>query len=346
MKGPNSVFEAEIRAQPAALERLLTNQLGRARGLATMLSQDDVRFILIAARGSSANAARYAQYLLGRAHRVPVALATPSLYTIYEQPPRLDGALVIGISQSGRSPDVVSVIAEGRRQGRPTIAVTNNATSPLAAAADAVLEIEAGNETAVAATMTYSNSIGALALLYFALTGDETALRELMLMPARVAEQVELSLTAGRALDVGLTDVATVVGRGVNYSTASEVALKIRELSGLYVEAYSTAELLHGPIAALTAGSPVIAVAPAGPARRSVLETVAEIRLRGARTIAIAELPLPDVDLVLPLVAGVPEWLSPLTAVVPGQVAALLLALARGRDVDQPAGLKKITLTR
>ena len=130
-----------------------------------------MQYVVIASRGSSSNVARYAQYLLGRAHRVPVMFATPSLYTIYEQPPRLAGAAVIGISQSGASPDVASVLAEARRQGRPTIALTNVGDSPLAREADAVLPLEAGEERAVAATKTYLNSLGAIALLFAAVDG-------------------------------------------------------------------------------------------------------------------------------------------------------------------------------
>src|SRR5436305_7873836 len=140
-----SWLESELREQPAALARLLERQGEHALELGSVFRRDDVRYILIASRGSSSNAARYAQYLLGRAHRVPVMFATPSLYTVYEQPPRLDGALVIGISQSGASPDVCSVLAEARRQRRPTIALTNVGDSPLARQADVVLELEAGD---------------------------------------------------------------------------------------------------------------------------------------------------------------------------------------------------------
>ena len=340
------MLEAEIRAQPEALERLLATQLGAARELALLLGQEDVRFVLVAARGSSSNAARYAQYVLGRAHRVPVALATPSLYTVYEQPPRLEGALVVGISQSGRSPDVVAVLDEARRQGRPTIALTNAPDSPLARAARGVLPLEAGAEHAVAATKTYSNSIGAIALLFCALTDDRAALSQLRAMPERVAAQVELALEQVALPSLRGFSTATVIGRGVNYSTAREVALKMRELSGLFVESYSAAELLHGPIAAVTAGSPVIGVAPSGPAFANVVETLIELRRRNATAIAITEAPLEGVDAVLPLVPGVPEWLSPLTAVVPGQVLGMRIGASLGRDVDRPSGLQKVTLTR
>jgi glucosamine--fructose-6-phosphate aminotransferase (isomerizing) len=343
-----SWLEDELNEQPAALGRLIDRQQGTARRIASILARDDVRYILIASRGSSGNAARYAQYLLGRAHRVPVMFATPSLYTIYEQPPRLDGAVVIGISQSGASPDVSSVLAEARRQGRPTVAITNNLVSPLARAADEVLFLEAGEERAVAATKTYLNSVGAVALLFAAADGP-TAEAELAGMPATIERQVALSRETASPLDEYADAIgATVVARGVNYGTAFEVALKIRELSGLVVEAYSPADLMHGPIAAVRPGWPVVLVAPSGPARPSVEEVVVPLRERGARLLAIS-----DVDAVLrraqtklPLVPRVPEWLSPLTAVIPGQLTALRLAQQRGLDIDSPAGLHKVTLTR
>src|SRR5437764_11796071 len=143
-------LEAELAEQPEALARLLERQRAGAAEVAALIRRPDVNYILIASRGSSSNVARYAQYVLGRAHRVPVAFATPSLYTLYEQPPRLDGALVLGISQSGKSPDVVEVVSEARRQGRPTIALTNDPSSPLGETADGVLKLEAGDEHSVA----------------------------------------------------------------------------------------------------------------------------------------------------------------------------------------------------
>jgi glucosamine--fructose-6-phosphate aminotransferase (isomerizing) len=343
-----SWLEAELREQPAALERLLDRQGDRAREIAGIFGRDDVKYVLIASRGSSGNAARYAQYLLGRAHRVPVMFATPSLYTIYEQPPRLEGAVVVGISQSGASPDVASVLAEARRQGRPTVALTNAPDSPLAREADSVLLLEAGDERAVAATKTYLNSLGAIAMLFAAADGP-VAEAELARMPSVLEEQIELSIETAPPLDeYGDAVGATVVARGVNYGTAFEIALKIRELSGLVVEAYSPADLMHGPIAAISEGWPVIVVAPTGPARPSVEGLVLPLLERGARIIAVSDVAavLRRAQTKLPLVARVPEWLSALTAVIPGQLTALRLAQLRGLDIDSPAGLKKVTLTR
>ena len=341
-------LERELREQPEALARLLDSQRGREKELGALLRRRDVRYLLIASRGSSSNAARYAQYLLGRASRVPVAFATPSLYTLYEQPPRLEGALVIGISQSGESPDVRAVIDEARRQGRPTLSITNSPDSPIGRAAETVLPLEAGQELAVAATKTYLNSVGAIALLFAWSTRDAEALAELERMPLRIADQIALSFEDAAGLDelAGIQG-GTVVARGINYGTAFEIALKIRELSGLLFEAYSAADLMHGPVAAVRPGWPVIAVAPSGPALDSMETAIAGLVDRGARLITIADRPDVLSRGLAPfrLVEGVTEWLSPLTTVIPGQLAALRLAQLNGSDLDNPHGLSKITLT-
>ena len=345
----SSYLERELREQPEALRRLIEKQRSYAEQVRDLFRNDDVRYILIASRGSSSNAARYAQYLLGRAHRVPVAFATPSLFTLYGQPPRLDGALVIGISQSGKSPDVVEVVSEARRQGRPTVALTNDPSSPLGAAADGVLKLEAGDEHAVAATKTYVNSLGAVALLFATSTDDDRALDELEHAPEQLAQQLDRSWHDMTELDrLGPVEGGTVIARGINYCTSFEIALKIRELSGLMFESYSAADLMHGPVAAIVPGWPVVAVAPAGPPFEAMVEAVDLVTTRGARTIVISE----DeqlrsrAEIGLPLLPGVPEWLSPLVAVVPGQLAAMRLAQLRGIDLDHPLGLSKVTLTR
>jgi glucosamine--fructose-6-phosphate aminotransferase (isomerizing) len=192
------------------------------------------------------------------------------------------------------------------------------------------------------------NSLGAIALLFSEIGPDTVAQDELARMPEALAEQIELSLGDAVALEE-YRDAAglTVVARGVNYGTAFEIALKIRELSGLMTEAYSPADLMHGPIAAVQPGWPVIVVAPNGPARPTVEEVFAPLRDRGARLIAVSDVRavLRRAQTRLPLAPGVPEWLSPLTAVVPGQAMALRLTQLRELDLDSPRGLRKITLT-
>ena len=339
--------EDELREQPAALERLFAAEWSRVPELARGLMREDVRYLLVVSRGSSGNVARYLQYLFGTVNRLPVAFATPSLYTVYDAPPELGPAAAIGISQSGASPDVVAVLAEARRQGRPTLAITNDPGSPLAHTADWILPLHAGEERAVAATKTYLNSLAAVALL--AAAGHPELLGELRGLPSLVSEQIERSLAASHSLDAyRKTEGGSVIARGVNYGTAFEIALKIRELSGAQFEAFSSADLLHGPIAALRPGRPAIVIAPSGRTLDSLLAAVDEVRQRGAEVIAISDDAgfLGAAETALPLVPDVPEWLSPFVTVIPGQVAAIRLALLNGVDVDSPAGLTKITLTR
>jgi glucosamine--fructose-6-phosphate aminotransferase (isomerizing) len=344
-----SWVEQELREQPAALERFLAAETAHTMEITRGLVRDDVRYLLVASRGSSSNVARYLQYLFGTANRLTVAFATPSLYTVYEAPPELGPAAVIGISQSGASPDVVAVLAEARRQKRPTLAITNNSRSPLAEAADWVLPLHAGEERAVAATKTYLNSIAAVALLSSVAVGDNERLRALRSAPAAVAKQIETTLRVADRLDP-YSDVesGSVVTRGVNYGTAFEIALKIRELSGAPFEAFSSADLLHGPIAAVKRGRPAIVIAPSGRTLESMRAAIEKIRERGAELIAISDdrQLLGSVQTAFPLVPDLPEWLGPLLTVVPGQVAAVHLAKLRGADIDSPVGLTKITRTR
>ena len=335
--------DAEIREQPDVVARLLEREAPALRALAAELRRRRPRYAVIAARGSSDNAARYAQHVLGRVLRLPVVLATPSLHTLYDAPPRFIDAVVIGISQSGASPDVVSVVAEGARQGALTAAITNDPSSPLAAAAAHVVDLGAGDERSVAATKTYTASLVAVAALVA--EGDPVLSGEVGRLPQALAAQLALTGAADAAVDAAAGwERLTVVGRGAHYATAFEAALKVRELAGIVAEAYSPADLLHGPIATAGPGQPLLAIAPAGPTEGSMRELVAAARERGARVAAIGHDPAlgdPFLELV-----DVPEWLGPVVAIVPAQLLAVGLAVRRGVDVDAPFGLSKITLTR
>ncbi len=304
--------------------------------------------MVIAARGSSDNAARYAQYLFGAHNRLPVSLATPSLYTIYGSGPSLEGALVIGVSQSGRSPDIVAVLEAARRDGSLAVAITNDPGSPLAQAADQVLPLSAGVERAVAATKTYSTSLGALAMLSTALDGDAARFREL----ERVPELVQAAIDANASLQDQVAryryaEQFVVVGRGFNYSTAFEVALKMKETSYVVAEPYSPADLLHGPVAMIDRGFPALVIAPSGRVLADLQSFVGTLEERHAEIVAISD----DESLRararvgLPLPSGVPEWISPIVAIVPGQLWAVALATTRGLDPDRPRGLSKVTET-
>jgi glutamine---fructose-6-phosphate transaminase (isomerizing) len=338
-----SLASREIAEQPEVVARLLERERSAIDALAAEMRRRAPRYAVLAARGTSDNAARYAQHVLGRILRLPVVLATPSLHTLYDAPPRYAEAVVIGISQSGASPDIVSVVAEASKQGALTAAITNAPSSPLAGAAEHVIDLSAGDERSVAATKTYTASLAAIAALVA--NGDAALTAQVQRLPDALAAQ--LALTAGAAEAVRAAadwQRLTVVGRGAHYATAFEAALKIRELAGIVAEPYSSADLLHGPIAAVGPSQPLLAIAPAGPTEESMREVVAAARERGARVAAIGH----DRALGDPLLqlVDIPEWLGPVVAIVPAQLLAVGLAVRRGVDVDAPFGLSKITLTR
>ena len=341
----------EISEQPTAIARLLDAHLPALDDLAAWLGAHDVTSVVIAARGTSDNAARYAQYLLGVANRLPVALATPSLVTVYGVAPRYDGALVIGVSQSGQSPDIVAVLDAARQQGRPTLAITNDPGSPLARVADRVLDLHAGPEQAVAATKTYTTSLAALALVSIALDAPERRAErsaELRSVPAHVA--AVLDDVGGRLAAADrycYLQRCAVLGRGLNYGTAFEVALKVKEMTGIVADAASPSDFLHGPIATVGHDHPVILVAPDEPSLESLREVAGPLHERGAELVVISADAglLERATVALPLASQPPAWLTPLVAVLPGQHLAAHLAALRGVDLDQPAGLHKVTRT-
>ncbi len=342
-----SYLQQEIYAQPAVLQAILDRQ-SEFQALAAHLQSLQPTHLLIAARGTSDNAARYAQYLFSAFNRLPVALATPSLFSVYGAPPRLAGALVIGISQSGRSPDIVAVVEEARRQGQPTIAITNEPASPLAQAADHAVALEAGAEQSVAATKTYTAELMALALLSTCWAGDTERLQALQRLPEAVAQTLQLEPTIAQlAPRYTYATEAVVVGRGFNYATAFEIALKIKELTYVVAEPYSSADFRHGPVAIVERGFPVVAVAPGGLVFDDLLKLLRELAEREAELIVISDQAeaLALAHTPLPLPVSLPEWLSPFTCIVPGQLLALHITQAKGYEPDHPRGLKKVTRT-
>lgn len=339
----------EIHEQPAVIARLLETQRAPVAELARAIRRRAPTHVVIAARGTSDNAARYAQYVLGVRHALLVGLAAPSILTVYGRAPRFAGSFVLGISQSGTSPDIVSVVAEARRQGALTAAITNTPGSDLARAADLVVELGAGAERAVAATKTYTAELAAIALLSASLGDDEAAFAALERVPAAIEAalggRARVAEAAARWRDI---ERSVVIGRGFHYATAFEIALKLKELTYTVVEPYSSADFLHGPIAMIERGFPVIVLAPTGPLAEELRALVARLRAAGADILAIGD--EPDVvgaaDSAFGMPPGVPEWLSPLTFVVPGQLLAMHLAAVRGHDVDAPRAIRKVTRTR
>ncbi|MDZ4158565.1 MAG: SIS domain-containing protein [Anaerolineaceae bacterium] len=338
----------EIFEQPQVIQTLLDAERQSINRLAAAIHARQINHVIIAARGTSDNAARYAQYLLGSVNRMVVTLATPSLFTLYHQPPLFGNALVIGISQSGKSPDIVAVLEEARRQSVLTAAITNVTDSELAQQADHIISLNAGKERSVAATKTYTAELTAIAMLANALTHDPVRQKELEQIPHAVAKTLEMEpVVAQAAPRYRYMRAAVVIGRGYNYATAFETALKLKELTYTIVESYSSADFLHGPLAIIEHGFPAITIAPSGrvlPEMRSFIETIKKHQAEVAVISDDAEtLHLADVALPLPL--SVPEWLSPITSIIPGQLLAMHLASIRHYDPDKPRSLSKVTET-
>jgi glucosamine--fructose-6-phosphate aminotransferase (isomerizing) len=345
-----TILLSEIHEQPDVLCRLLAQESDHVEQIAAQIRARHPRYVLIAARGTSDNAARYAQYLFGARNRLAVMLAAPALYTRYHAPPRMDDALVIGISQSGASPDLVAVIEEGKRQGCATLAITNGSDSPMARVADDVILLHADTEKSVAATKTYTAQLMVLAMFSAALAQSAEAQAQL----ARVADQMvsvlneqTVVMVERAAQSLKHAEDCVVIGRGYNFSTANELALKAKELAYVAAEPYSAADFLHGPIALIDEGYPAVVVNLSGKVFEEVQEVLSEIKRRGAKTAVISDqeesLALADAPIALP--SGIPEWLSPIIAIVPGQLLAFHLSRARGFDPDQPRGIQKVTRT-
>ncbi len=345
-------LEQEILEQPTVLRRLLAEENQAVQRVVAAIREFDPGFVHIAARGTSDNAARYAQYLLGAYDRLPVALATPSLHTLYQTPPNLARALVVGISQSGQGADVRQVLDDARAQGALTVAITNDPNSPVAQAAAYHLHLRASEERSVAATKTYTAELMVLAMLAAELSDDDAMRAALRQLPRQaeqtLSEYVTTPLTAPQWVErYRYMEQFAVIGRGLNYCTAFEINLKVKELCYLTGDAYSEADFRHGPIAVIHPGFPVMAVAPQGKTLPVMLDLLEKLHERQAELLVIsnAEEAFRHAQNVMRLPADVPEWLSPLLAVMHGQVFAMRLAIARGHEVDRPRGLSKVTIT-
>jgi len=341
-------LEKEIAEQPTVIERLISEGMTNTEKVVTAIQAFEPSYVCIAARGTSDNAARYAQYLFGNALKLPVMLATPSLHTIYETPPHFGKVLVIGISQSGKAEDVRQVLQDANEQGALTLAITNFDDSPMAQTAAYHLPLLAEQEFSVAATKTYTAQLTVIAMLATLLAESDTMMSELKVLPAHVSETLTLSegITSW-AERYRYMDKFVVLGRGFNYATAFEISLKVKELTYIASEGYSEADFRHGPIAVVNSGFPVMLVAPQGKVFAGMADMREKLSERNAETLIVSN----DAGLLeqatkpLPL-PTLPEWLSPIVGVIPGQIFGMQQAIARGLEIDKPRGLSKVTITQ
>lgn len=339
----------EIREQPRTLERTLRSELAAVQDLRRRLERHPPRLIMLAARGTSDNAAQFGRYLLEITTGIPVTLAAPSIFTLYKAPFRFDGVLVVGISQSGESTDTNLVLERAREHGAATIGITNEPASRLTRIAEQVFLVHAGREQSIAATKTYTGQLLLLYLMAYAL-GAGIALDDLARLPEWSSRALELEPEiARRAQEYRSMEHAVVLGRGLNYANAFEFALKLMETCYVVAERFSSADLLHGPIAMVEASFPAFLFTPSGvtwPGLREMIEKLIHLK---AETLIITDPSNPEAmrlarrALVLPVELA--ELFTPIPYIIPAQLFAACLAAEKGLNPDQPRTLTKVTRT-
>ena len=349
-EAPGAHFLAEIREQPQALAGLLEHEADYARVAAT--AQDrGATIVRMVGHGSSDNAASYGVYAFGLLPRWTAMRDSITLRVYYESGPDLAGSTVIGLSQSGQTQDVIEFVSLARAAGAFTVALTNDPSSALAGEAEEVLPLGAGREQAVAATKTYLNQVGALGLLAAHAAGRGAEFADGLRRTAEILEETIPSLereVRTMALPFASIGRMFVIGRGTEFATAREIALKLLETCRVAAEPLTATDLAHGPVAALDPLFPVWTIASDDEALPAVVDAAARVRGAGATLVASgnAAAKLVDAAYVLPVPKPPLPLLSPLLSVVPGQLFALALAQAKGLDPDSPVGLSKVTLAR
>jgi glucosamine--fructose-6-phosphate aminotransferase (isomerizing) len=350
LEAPGADFLAEIRSQPEALRALLEHEAAFAR-VATEARSRGATVVRMVGHGSSDNATSYGVYAFGLLPRWTALRDSITLTSYYDARLEMAGATVIALSQSGRTPDVIDYLARARKAGAYTVALTNDVGSDLAGEAEVVLPLSAGPERSIAATKTYLNQVASLGLLAAYAAGEGRRFAEGIRATADLLEQAIPSLEAKirpMALPFASVGRMFVIGRGTEFATAREIALKLLETCRVAAEPLTATALAHGPVAALDPLFPVWTIASDDETLPAVVEAAERVRAAGATLVASGDAAeaLADAAFVLPVPKPPSPLLSPLLSVVPGQLFASALARAKGLDPDRPAGLTKVTLAR
>ncbi|WP_052867780.1 SIS domain-containing protein [Streptomyces niger] len=344
---PGRIMSGEMAEQPAVLRRILTEGAPKIREVAERIAARNPRFVLLTARGTSDNAALYAKYLLEVQLGKPCGLTSMSTTTAYGARPDLTDCLVITVSQSGGSPDLVASTKAARAAGAITLAVTNNADSPLAEVSEFHIDVLAGSEKALPATKTYTAELLALYLFVEGLRGGDGAAAKALpdLAESVLARQDEVKALAAR---YRFAERMVLTSRGYGYPTAKEAALKLMETSYIPALSYSGADLLHGPLAMVDNISPVIAIVTEGKGGEALQPVLERLRGRGADLVVVgsqSEVDKAAAGFALPT-DGVAEEVQPILEILPLQMLAYEVTIARGQDPDAPRSLAKVTETR
>lgn len=335
----------EIAEQPVALEQTLSAEANKYVSLAGVLSRKEIDIVVIVARGSSDNASLFGRYLIEVTAGIPVSLAAPSVYTLYNAKLNLSRALVIGVSQSGEGDDINLVLESAKKSGAFTLGITNEADSAMARITDETLLIHAGRERSVAATKTYTGQMLHFYMLANALVKNDL---DLARIPEYTARSLELLPKIKELVQrYVFMENCVVVGRGMNYGNSYELALKLMETCYVVAERFSSADFFHGPLAIVERRFPVVLFGPTGATQKTSVELLNRLHELKADCLSItndAEISkLSPNSLVLP--SEIEEFLSPIPFIIPAQLFAALLSEAKGLDADAPRSLSKVTKT-
>jgi glutamine---fructose-6-phosphate transaminase (isomerizing) len=342
-----SIMLQEIAEQPAALEKTLKEERIKVDQIATSLRERNIDLIVIVARGSSDNAALFGRYLIEITTGIPVSLAAPSVYTLYDARLKLNRALVIGVSQSGEGEDINRVLEQCRKYGAFTLGITNEPNSTMVGIVDDILLMHGGKEQSVAATKTFTGQMALFYLIANALA-DKTNRLNYALIPEYTSRALELRPVVEEIVRrYVFMENCVVVGRGLLYANAYELALKLMETCYVVAERFSSADILHGPLAMIERHFPIILFAQPGVTLEGTRALIDRLRELKADTLAITadkELGSLCSEQII-MAEDIEEFLAPIPYIVPGQLFAALLAEAKGLNPDTPRSLSKVTRT-
>lgn len=342
-----SLMLQEIAEQPPALAQTIASERRKIEHLGKFLQGRGIDLIVLVARGSSDNAALFGRYLIEITTGIPVSLSAPSVHTIYGAKLKLQNALVIGVSQSGEGEDINCVLEHSRAAGAYTVGVTNEAASSMSGLVDETLLMHGGRERSVAATKTYTGQMMLFYMLAASLAGHKLAF-DYEVIPELAARSLEHQPAIRELVQEYVSmENCVVVGRGLSYANAYELALKLMETCYVVAERFSSADFFHGPLAMIERHFPVIVFAPSGAMLSGAKDLIRRLGELHADTLAITG--DPDVaasctrTIIMP--REIDEFLAPIPYIIPGQLFAALLAEAKGLNPDAPRSLSKVTRT-
>ena len=342
-----SLMLKEIQEQPQALRKTFQAERAHALEFMKFARKQNFRLVVLVARGTSDNAARFGRHLTEITTGIPASLSSPSVHTLYHARIDYRQALVVGISQSGEGTDINLVLEAAKRQGGYTVGITNEKNSPLAKLVDDVFLVHAGRQQSVAATKTYTGQLMVFYLLAAAL-GTDVTMESVSEIPDRVKEALKLLSELRELVErYRYMDHCVVVGRGINYGNAFEFSLKLMETCYVIAERFSAADFLHGPIALIERDFPAFIFMPPGPTFHSMQELTQRLRKLRAEVVAITGpgTRIPAATRVIRVPGKIPEIYTPIPYIVPGQLFAALLAEIKGLDPDKPRSLNIVTQT-